>query len=258
MAAARWLALAAAALAAAGCNKVLGLDRDPTLNSAIDGNTPIDAPNDVPLDVPIDVDTSACAGMNCGVFGCDTSTNTCRPAKLWVYLTPGQYFGNGFGGTDMPADVRATSDTLCFTEASQHFAGRACSRNRSHAVLTVAGADSIQTMAAIYQIPSTTTEVHRIDDDVLVSNKWDDLIAGATTRAPVASAATVAVTGDGIVWTGFGASSASNCTSWTSKTASGVQGNTAASDQNALWLGSGSMSCGLLERLLCVCWSGGN
>jgi len=57
---------------------------------------------------------------------------------------------------------------------------------------------------------------------------------------------------------GFGASGASNCTGWTVRNVSGVQGNTAASDTNALWLGSGSNSCGLLERLLCVCWSGGN
>lgn len=251
MAAKYLLSLAATALA--GCSSLIGLDKNPSLLD------PHDAAVDVmPIDMmPIDMDTSACAGMNCGVFGCDTTTNVCRPAKLWIYLTPGQFFGNGFGGTDMPPDVRATSDTLCFTEASQHFAGRACSRDRAHAVVTVAGNDSIQTMVALYQIP-TTAEVHRIDDDVLVANRWDDLIAGSTTRAPVASAATVAVTGDGIVWTGFGASTASNCTSWTSKGASGVQGNTAASDTNALWLGTGSMSCGLLERLLCVCWSGGN
>jgi hypothetical protein len=250
MAAKILLAIAAAALA--GCNVLLGLNKEPSLNE------PIDAAVDMkPVDMMVDMDTSACAGMNCGVFGCDTNANMCRPPKLWVFLTPGAFFGNGFGGTDNPPDVRATSDTLCFTEASTHFAGRACSRNRSHAVLTVAGADSIQTMAAVYQIPPAA-EVHRIDDDVLVSNKWDDLVAGATTRAPAASAATIAVTGDGIVWTGFGGGAASNCTSWTVRNVNGVQGNTAASDTNALWLGTGSQSCGLLERLMCICWSGGN
>jgi hypothetical protein len=245
--------VATAAAGLTGCSSLLGLNKEPSLAD----DTTHDAAIDTPSDVPIDMDTSACAGMNCGVFGCDTTASMCRPAKLWVFLTPGARQGNGFGGTDNPPDVRATSDTLCFTEASTNFAGRACSRNRTHAVLTVAGADSIQTMAAVYQIPSTA-EVHRIDDDVLVSNKWDDLVAGATTRAPVASAATIAVTGDGIVWTGFGAGNASNCTSWTVRNVNGVQGNTAASDTNALWLGVGSMPCDLFERLLCVCWSGGN
>lgn len=254
MAAKVLLAIAAAALA--GCNVLLGLNKEPSLNE------PIDAAVDMrPADMMIDMDTSACAGMNCGVFGCDTNANMCRPAKLWVFLTPGQFFGDGFGGTDNPPDVRPTSDTKCFTEASTNFAGRACSRNRTHAVLSVVGADSIQTMSAVYQIP-TNAEVHRIDDDVLVSNKWDDMIAGATTRAPAASAATIAVTGDAIVWTGFGGGTAANCTNWTSKVAGGtpggVQGNAAASDTNALWLGTGSASCSLLKRLICICWSGGN
>jgi hypothetical protein len=246
MAAKILLAIAAAALA--GCNVLLGLNKEPSLNE------PADAAIDMkPVDMMIDMDTSACAGMNCGVFGCDTTANMCRPAKLWVFLTSGAFRGD-FGG----ATARSTADTKCFTEASTNFAGRACSRDRSHAIVTVAGNDSIQSMAAVYSIPANT-EIHRIDDDVLVSLKWDDMITPSTkTRAPAASAATIAVTGDGIVWTGFGAGNASNCTSWTLTTGNGVQGDTAASDTNAVWLGTGSQSCGLFERLMCICWSGGN
>jgi hypothetical protein len=243
------LAIAAAALA--GCSPLLGLDKNPTLTE------PIDAAIDMkPADMMIDMDTSACAGMNCGVFGCDTTANMCRPAKLWVYLTTGAFFGNGFGG----AAARSTSDTLCFTEASQNFASRACSRDRTHAIVTIAGNDSIQSMAAVYSIP-TTTEIHRIDDDVLVSLKWDDMITPSTkTRAPFASTTMATDDANGIVWTGFGASNASNCISWTSKvsTDNGVIGHTTLSDSSATWLGTSSTGCNFVERLACICWSGGN
>ena len=87
--AAKMVLLASVAAALAGCNVLLGLNKEPSLNE------PIDAAIDMkPADMMIDMDTSACAGMNCGVFGCDTNANMCLPAKLWVFLTPGAFFGN--------------------------------------------------------------------------------------------------------------------------------------------------------------------
>lgn len=252
---ARGHALAIAALLGglAGCSNVLGL-KDPTFqdtgkDAATDG-----AAIDAPADGAVDTGPAACAPSTCP-FGCDPGTNACRPEKLWVYLTTGAFLGDGFGGKDAPPDVRTATDTLCFTTASQSFATRACSRDRSHAVLTINATDNIPAMATLYSIP-TTVEVHRADDDVLVANTWNDLTD--TTKAPraaVASATSAATEAAGIVWTGVGGSS--TCVNWTSEAAtdSGVRGHTTLTSTN--WMVRDSAACNLLERVLCVCWSGG-
>jgi hypothetical protein len=145
--------------------------------------------------------------------------------------------------------VRATTDARCFDTATTTYASRACSRSRTHAVLFVSGADSIALMAGMYSIP-TTVPVHRADDDVVVSNNWNDLIDVRTPRAPVANAASEAA---GIVWTG--ANTTSHCTNWTSPAANGVRGHTTL--MVSTWMNRSSSACDLLARLLCVCWSGG-
>jgi hypothetical protein len=250
--------IAALGLAAAGCSNVLGL-KDPTFqdtahDAAID--TPVDGP-------PSDMGPAACMPSACP-FGCDPGTNMCRPAKLWVYLTanngsPQSFLGDGFGGKDVPSDVRKTTDTICFTNATQNFPTLACSRDRSHAILTIIGSDSIPTMAAVYNIP-TTVEVHRADDDVLVANTWNDLTdTTKAPRAPVASAASAATETAGIVWTGSGG--ANTCGNWTSEGSTssvldnGVRGHTTL--MVTTWMGRDVTTCNLLARLLCVCWSGG-
>jgi hypothetical protein len=250
------LSAIAIALAAAGCSNVLGL-KDPTFNDT-GHDASIDTP---PIDAAIDTGPAACMPSACP-FGCDTATNMCRPAKLWVYLTtangsPQSFLGDGFGGASNT--VRATTDTLCFTTATNTFAARACSRDRSHAILTISGADSIPAMSALYNIP-TTVEVHRADDDVLVANTWNDLTdTTKAPRAPVASAASAASEALGIVWTGSGG--ANTCGGWTS------QGSTASANDNGVrghttlmvttWMGRDVLTCNNLARLLCVCWSGG-
>lgn len=253
------LSAIALAFVAAGCSNVLGL-KDPTFNDT-GHDASIDTP--VAMDAAIDMGPAACMPSACP-FGCDPATNACRPAKLWVYLTAGQngspasFFGNGFGGADNPPDVRAKSDALCFDTFTKNFSNRACAQARTHAILTVSGADSIQLMASAYSIP-TTAEVDRADDGTIVFNSWNDLTDSTKApRAPVASATTAPTDADGIVWTGFGVSGASNCTNWTSNSSavSGVQGHTVSTA--VLWLGQASDKCNLLERLLCVCWSGGN
>jgi hypothetical protein len=246
------------ALAAAGCSNVLGL-KDPTFN-----DTAHDAAIDtVPTDAMIDTGPGACVPSACQ-FGCDPTTNACRPAKLWVYLTAGQdgspasFSGSGFGGADTPPDVRAKADALCFDTFTKNFSNRACTQARTHAIVTVSGADSIQLMASAYSIP-TTAEVDRADDGTIVFNNWNDLTDSTKApRAAVASATTAPTDAEGIVWTGFGVSGASNCTNWTSKlsTAFGGQGHT--TNTTSAWLNTGSDRCDFLERLLCVCWSGGN
>jgi hypothetical protein len=247
-------AIALALALTAGCSNVLGL-KDPTFNdtghdAAIDA-PPIDGP-------PTDMGPAACVPAACQ-FGCDPTTNMCRPAKLWVYLTTGAYLGDTFGGRDAPPDVRATADTFCFTNAAQNFPGRACSRDRSHAILTIIGSDSIPTMAIVYNIP-TTVEVHRADDDVLVANTWTDLTdTTKAPRAPVASMASAATEAAGQVWTGSGG--ANTCGEWMSEgsttmaTDNGVLGHTTL--MVSTWMQRSTQTCNLLARLLCVCWSGG-
>jgi hypothetical protein len=258
----------AAALLVAGCSQVLGF-KDPRLedaqpvidDAAVDARA--DAPADARTDAPPDTGPAACMPSACP-FGCDPDTNACRPAKLWVFLTIGAFFANGFGGADVPPDVRATADARCFDTFSQSFAARACTKARTHAILTVSGGDSIQVMASTYGIP-TTVEVHRADDDLLVFDSWNALTDPTKApRAPVASHTSASSDADGTAWTGFVPSGSSNCLGWTSKATadSGELAHTTTDSGSApgvLWLGQGSVSCNLqLQRLLCVCWSGGN
>ena len=243
-----------------GCSSLLGLNKEPSL--AADDQPAIDAAIDqmVPIDMStIDMDLGPC-GVKCD-FGCDTTTNTCRAAKLWIFLSGGQFTANGFGGTDNPPDVRPTADGKCFATASGDFANRFCTSDRTHAIISVSGADPIGSMATKYNIPTTVT-VHRADDDILVFNSWTDLTGTQAPQANPVSPAIAANDIDGIVWTGFGAA-ASNCSSWTTNasSANGVIGHTAGTPGlNATWLGTGSVPCntGPLQHLLCVCWSGGN
>jgi hypothetical protein len=244
-----------------GCNSLLGLNKEPSLVEPIDAA--IDKPIDAPIDMPIDMNPAACPGMDCGDFGCDTQTNTCRPKKLWVYLSLSSFPSNGFGGLDNPPDVRDASDSLCAqAAASPELSKRACSVDRAHAILTVSTTDSIQAMRPKYMIPDTV-EIHRADDDVLVANNWNVLTMTMTTLAPVVSPAAAPTEADGVVWTGFGPSTASNCLGWQSNAnaQNGVVGHTTISDANSLWLGKASIACGAAvapqEHLLCVCWSGG-
>jgi hypothetical protein len=246
------IAALGSALAAAGCSNVLGL-KDPTFN-----DTAHDAAIDTaPTDAAIDTGPGACVPSACP-FGCDQTTNACRPAKLWVYLTIGSFNGSGFGGADVPPDVRPKADALCFDTFTKNFANRACTQARTHAILTATGSDSIQLMASAYSIP-TSAEIDRADDGTIVFNTWNDLTDPTKApRAAVASATTAPTDADGIVWTGFGVGGASSCTNWTSKasTVNGVQGHTTST--TVTWLGQASDRCDFLQRLLCVCWSGGN
>jgi hypothetical protein len=238
-------AVATAALVAA-CSQVLGF-KDPKLDDS--SNSPgIDAS----VDASIDGAPAGCVPAACP-FGCDASTNACRVGTLWVYMTTGSFLGNGFGGKDTPASVRATSDALCFATVSAKYMTRQCNQTRTHAVLSVSTADSLSLMATKYTIP-TTVPVRRADDDVLVANNWNDLID--TTKQPRAPVSTAATEPAGIVWSG--ATESSTCKNWTSEATadSGVQGHTTLTTAN--WLARGAGQCDLLARLLCICWSGGN
>src|SRR6185369_12535650 len=129
---------------------------------------------------------------------------------------------------------------------------RQCNNNNVHAVLYVSSSDSIALMATKYGIP-TNVPVNRADDDVLVSNNWNDLTDPTKAlRAP----ATTAPTGDeATVWTG--ANGVATCSNWTSRmnSASGTQGYT---DRTvSTWLSQTTSTCDLLFSLLCICWSGG-
>ena len=263
------MAMLIAALVMAGCSNVLGfkdpsLDKIPGTDAATDAHAgaeidaaadaAIDAATDATIDAPADTGPAACMPSACP-FGCDPNTNACRAEKLWVYLTVGSFAGNRFGGIDAPPDVRATADNLCFATASNSFPMRACSRARTHAVLTVSGSDAIPLMATLYGIPAAV-EVHRADDDVLVANTWNDLTdTTKVPRAAAASSTTAPTLADGVVWTGVNGNS--TCVNWTSGVATdlGVQGNATLTSSN--WMVRASAACNLLERLLCVCWSGG-
>jgi hypothetical protein len=218
--------------------------------SIIDGKM-IDAPIDGPK-----LDGASGCPSTCG-FGCDTGTTTCRTGKLYVYETVGAFVGNDFGGQDVPPTVRATADNLCFETVSTMHQERACSRDRTHAILGINGPDSVSGMAVNYSIP-LTVGVDRVDDDVLVANNWNDLVdITMASRAPVTTA-----TGDSaLVWTGASASvnAGTTCQGWTAadKNSSGVTGHT---DMSSLpmWLGHGASPCNTVAHLLCICWAGGN
>lgn len=232
------IAMVAAALAA-GCSQVLGF-KDPRLDNTQPG---IDALVDT---APVNCVPAACQ------FGCDPSTNACREGKLWIFKTAGATVGNGFGGTDVPPNVRGGADGRCLATYTSRYAARQCNSNNVHAILYISSSDSIALMATKYSIP-TNVEVHRADDDVLVSNNWNDLTDPTKQlRAPATTATTDAA---GTVWTGTNASS--TCRNWTSTATSdtGTYGYTTRTE--VTWPTEGVFACDSLAGLLCICWPGG-
>lgn len=240
------MVMAAAALAA-GCSQVLGF-KDPTVdNTKADAGDAGDAGVDAPVDTP-----AACMPAACP-FGCDPTTNACKEGKLWVFKTAAAFLGNAFGGTDSPPNVRGGADGKCLETYSVFYAALQCDTNRMHAILHVNSADSIPLMATKYAIP-TNAPVHRAEDDVLISNNWNDLTD--PTKQLRAPATTAATDSEGMVWTG--ANTVVTCTNWTSmvSTDSGDIGLTSRTD--AGWLNEGTSHCDRSASLICVCWSGGN
>lgn len=211
------MVMAAAALAA-GCSQVLGGFKDPTVeNTQAEDANPGSA-----TDAPIDMAPAACMPSACQ-FGCDSTTNACRDGKLWIFRTGGSFFGNAFGGTDTPPNVRGGADSKCLVTYTAAYGTRQCNNNNVHAVLYVSSTDSIPLMATKYGVP-TNVPVHRADDDVLVSNNWNDLTD--PTKALRAPATTTTDPDDATVWTG--ANGTATCANWTSNasSASGVLGHT--------------------------------
>jgi len=235
-------AIVAAALATAGCNAVLGF-KDPQLAQ---GSNQQDAAIDAPvMDAMVDTMSTACPA-SCDPFGCEPATTTCRPAKLWVFLTTNaggsavSFPGDGIGG-------RGGADAKCFTAAAAAFPNRGCVAARTHAIIAIDSADDIQSNVA----------VHRADDDVMVFASWTDLIT--TGKAPLSNVANAATDAAGVVWSGFGPANSAKCLSWASKlaTEAGTIAETRNPIQPGLWLGRTTDTCNLLHRLLCVCWAGG-
>jgi hypothetical protein len=257
--------LIAAAALVAGCSSILGF-KDPTFqedkpvgDAAIDSPiTAIDAAIDAPTDAPIDSGPAACVPSAC-TFGCDTATNKCRISSLYLYATTALLLGDGFGGIGANPTVRATSDALCFDTASTKFPARKCDSTRTHAVLSVSTSDSLDLMRTKYGIPliderGQPVEVHRADDDAVVSGTWNVFLdPQVAPRVPPTTATTV---GAATIWTGSGESS--TCKEWTSEAAGdfGEQGNTMITSMN--WLRRGATPCDTLAHLLCVCWPGGS
>jgi hypothetical protein len=254
------LVVVAAALVA-GCSQVLGF-KDPTLEDTGD-----DAPQDAKIGGPGDdggpmtdaaepIDAAPGCPSTC-TFGCDPGSTTCKTGQLYVYETVGAFGANAFGGQDVPATVRATADNLCFMTAADSFPARQCSRDRTHAVLSITSLDNTTTMASQFSIP-VDVGVSRAEDGVLVENNWNDLID--LTKVPRAAITTA--TGDqALVWTGASSnvSPTTTCQAWTSA-ANANQGLTGHTDLTTApnWLGRGGTKCDLLAHLLCICWTGGN
>lgn len=232
--------IAVVAALCGGCSALLGL-KDPSVES----DRPIDAAIDTPIDMQVCV-PSACP------FGCDLGTNMCKTGKLWIFKTTGSTVGNGFGGSDNPPNPRGGADARCLATYNARFATtRDCNPNKMHAVLFVSATDSISLMATKYSIP-TNVEVHRADDDVLVSNNWNDLTDPTKLlRNPATSGTNQAA---GTVWTGVNASS--TCRNWTSTDPAdtGTFGFTTRTE--VTWLSEGVNPCDSLFGLLCVCWPG--
>ncbi|HWU90771.1 MAG TPA: hypothetical protein VN253_26075 [Kofleriaceae bacterium] len=238
MTAATCLGVMLAAITAAGCSQVLGF-KEPRA----DDETP---EPDAPADTP-----SVCMPQACQ-FGCDPGTNECRAGKLWIFKTSASFLGKGFGGTDTPPNVRGGADGQCLASYTALYSARQCNTNRVHAILHVNSTDSLSLMATRYTIP-TNVPVHRAEDDVLVSDNWNDLTSSTIgLRAPATTAATDA---DGLVWTGT--NTVATCANWTSalSTDSGTRGYT--NRTNATWLSQDTFRCDRLFSLLCICWPGG-
>jgi hypothetical protein len=229
--------LAALAL---GCSEILEL-KEPTLaDDEVDGGS----------DAPVDSMPGVCVPAACP-FGCDSTTNACREGKLWLFKTGGSFFGNSFGGMDVPPNVRGGADGRCLVTYMQSYTMRECKPGNVHAILHVSSSDSIPLMATKYSVP-TNVPVHRADDGVLVSNNWNDLTDPTKT---LRAAATTAPAGDdAMVWTG--ANGVASCANWTSRAAteSGTRANTSVT--SATWLRQDTFRCDLLFSLLCACWAG--
>lgn len=228
----------------AGCSQILDLGKDPTLD---DSNIAIDAPiGSTDSMAPPTCMPSACQ------FGCDTTTSMCREGKLLIYKTSAGFFGNDFGGKDIPPDVRVSADGICLVAYSQAYSTRGCQANNVHAVLQISGSDTLSLMPVKYNIP-TNIPVYRIDDGVLVSNNWNDLTDPL--RSLRASATNATSDAEGIVWTG--ANSNATCQNWTSasSTSSGTRGYTNRTDSS--WLNEDTFRCDRSASLLCICWPSG-
>jgi hypothetical protein len=245
-----------------GCQYIVGIPEttlvaDATVEDAptlVVDAAPGDAPTLVvdaaPGDAP-DAAPAACMPAACP-FGCDTDTNACRDGKLWIFKTQGAFLGNAFGGNDVPPNVRGGADGQCLATYTSLFEERQCNYNNVHAILHVSGTDSLPLMATKYNIP-TNVPVNRAEDDVLVSNNWDDLTDPS--KELLAPATTAATDTAGVVWTGT--NTAATCLNWTSavSTDSGTRGYTNRTD--ATWLSQDTFRCDRLASLLCICWSGG-
>jgi hypothetical protein len=236
---AAWVMTALAALV--GCDRLIGIK---------EARNADDTPDiDAAIDAPIDMST-ACMPSACR-FGCDPSMNQCRANKLWIFKTSGTFLGNAFGGTDTPPNVRAGADGRCLVTYLAAFSARQCSNDNVHAILYVTAGDSIALMAAKYNIP-TDVEVYRAEDNVLVSNNWNDLTDPS--KSLRAAATTAATDGEGLVWTG--SISQNTCLNWTSgmSTDNGTRGYADRTD--SAWLGEDFFRCDRLAALLCICWPG--
>jgi hypothetical protein len=205
----------------------------------------MDAAIDTPvMDAPSDMGSTACPST-CDPFGCETGTTTCRPKKLWLFLSTGQYTGNGFG-------ARAGGDAHCLETYDANFTARSCSRSRVHAVLTIDGADTIGLMPTKFGVP-IDVPVHRAADDVIVSDNWNLLTGLNVPRNPPANEASEAL---GTAWSG--ASGTATCSAWAAGDTSQSGAQAHATLTVTTWLNRGSVTCEKVARLLCMCWSGGD
>jgi hypothetical protein len=241
------------ALATAGCNNVLGF-KDPKLAPSGDDDqqdAAVDAP---PIDAAID--GPAVCPSSCDPFGCEADNTTCKPKKLWLFLTTGQGgSAQSFAGNNIGARVGA--DAKCASSAAVAFPTRMCTSARTRAVITIDSSDDIQSMLGRYSIPNVA--VHRADDDVMVFASWADLAMSKTPLATnVANASSNAA---GVAWSGFGVANSARCLNWTTNATAelGVFAETTNPLQPSQWLsgGSSTKACNEFHRLLCVCWAGG-
>ena len=228
--------------ALAGCSQVLGL------KPAKVAEDPPDIDAAIMDDAAIDTPTAGCMPSACQ-FGCDPNTNQCREAKLWIFQTATAFLGNAFGGTDTPANVRGGADGACLLAYSPTYSARQCSNSNVHAILYVTASDSIALMATKYNIP-TTVPVYRGEDNVLVSNNWNDLTD--LTKQLRAAATTATTDADGLVWTG--ANPQNTCMNWTVAVSTSMGERGYADRAEAMWLAEDFFRCDRPAHLLCICW----
>jgi len=241
------------AMAATGCQQILGIDDPVSERDTADSGQGKDATPDTPGNEPIDGQTNGQTDGSIdgpidpvpdGPIDAQLDGTIDGPSpKLWVFVTKALLQAN-FGG-------RTGADGRCLELVNVDPVLKQLGCTNVHAVLQVNDTDDrLASMASKFNIPNNAP-VLRPADSAIVNNTWDDLInANIVRRSPVVNTGV-----DTLFWSGKGVVNNKLCTSWTTNS-NGIEGDSGNANRDSKsWLSAGGIqTCGAQLRLLCVCW----